>query len=286
MRDTDRAAATFDAVNTAPDAAESKLALIGHARPDALDDPTETALFARLAALAVKTLRARHVLDVGCGCGTPTLAAARAGAERVVGIDLSASNVELARRNVERARLQHCVSLLHASWDDVRSGRVDVGPVDLLVANPPYVPAGRGLAVDGGPSGTRLLEAIIHGVPRSLPGLALLFGSISNPLHLLDLLARRGFEVIDMLVQSVPFGAYTSVPSTLAQLRMLRARGRAWFCDVPAVAGCAPHAYLTLGIIAKRAPARDAVPSAARLALGRLLADYQRNGPSAAADHR
>jgi len=44
------------------------------------------------------------VLDVGCGSGATTLAAA-ASAERVVGVDLSQPLVELARRRARVARI-------------------------------------------------------------------------------------------------------------------------------------------------------------------------------------
>lgn len=50
------------------------------------------------------------LLDVGCGSGRYALALARAGAARVVGVDVSASMLALARREAERAGLaDRCV---------------------------------------------------------------------------------------------------------------------------------------------------------------------------------
>jgi SAM-dependent methyltransferase len=53
--------------------------------------------FEELLAREVSALKARRVLDVGCGTGATTLAAARAGAERALGIDLSAPMIEVAQ---------------------------------------------------------------------------------------------------------------------------------------------------------------------------------------------
>lgn len=244
-----------------------------------LEDPTETALFAQLVARAVHIVDAKRVLDVGCGAGIPTLAAARAGAEHVVGIDLMACNADLARRHVERAQLQDRVSILHGCWEDVCAGNLDVGAVDLVVANPPYIPSGEGVAVDGGPRGTRIAKSIIRGMPAGAQGLAMMFGSISDPLTLVRMLARNSLNVCEILVQSVPFGRYTSRPSTLQHLKRLRAAKYAWFCNTKASAGMAPYAYLTFGVIAKTSPAYTPQESVYD-ALADLLTRYQRDGAS------
>jgi precorrin-6B methylase 2 len=257
-------------------------------QPDTLDDPAETAAFARLVRRAVAQLRPRRVLDVGCGTGLPTIEAARAGAPRVIGIDLAPCNVFVARRNVRSAGLDPSVTVHHARWQDVLDGAFHVGEVDLLVANPPYVPGGEGNAVDGGPRGTRLLDAITERLPASVRGVALLFGSLSDPLHVLAQLERQGLVVTELFGMSVPFGRYTSQPGTLSLLKRLRQQHVAWFCDADAAdSNCAPHAYLTLGVLAERRaqPAREGVltfPESPR-ALARLLESYQRSGVAALA---
>jgi SAM-dependent methyltransferase len=53
--------------------------------------------FEELLAQEVMALKAHHVLDVGCGTGATTLAAARAGAERALGIDISAPMIAVAQ---------------------------------------------------------------------------------------------------------------------------------------------------------------------------------------------
>lgn len=244
-----------------------------------LDDALETRLFGELVYRSVRRLGARHVLDVGCGVGTPTLEAAHAGAARVVGVDLVRENVARARANIRHCRLDGRVSAHHASWRDVVSGRFAIGDVDLVVSNPPYVPGGRGSAVDGGPRGTSILDAIVDGVPGSVHGLALLFGSLSDPLQVIARLHGRGFAIRELLLESVPFGRYTSEPATLATLRRLRREGHAWFCNAAPTDEGAPHEYLTMGVVAHRdAESSPSQASAWRARVAALLDAYQRTG--------
>lgn len=217
------------------------------------EDPEESAIYARLVSRAVKITRAQRVLDVGCGAGIATLEAARAGAREVVGIDVERTSVEIACANIRQAGQETRASAHFASWQDVCFGRFPTC-ADLLVSNPPYGPAGIGRSVDGGFFGTSLLDDIIDHVPSSTCAVALLIGSITDPITFMSRMAARGFDVAHVFEHSVPFGRYASFPGTLRHLRSLRDQGRAFFCDVPAAPGCAPHAYLTLGLIAYRSP--------------------------------
>ena len=54
------------------------------------------------ALLGADALRGRRFLDVGCGTGMFTIAAARLGASEAVGLDVDARCVAVARRNAER----------------------------------------------------------------------------------------------------------------------------------------------------------------------------------------
>ena len=71
----------------------------------------------------------RVVLDVGCGAGVTTLAAA-AGAERVVGVDLSQPLVELARRRAQAAAIGN-VEFVVA---DAQTHDFAAGTFDLLIS--------------------------------------------------------------------------------------------------------------------------------------------------------
>jgi methylase of polypeptide subunit release factors len=222
---------------------------LGTAR-ETLDDPDETEFFAKLVGRAVKVLGASSVLDVGCGAGRPTLAAAQAGARYVLGIDVVERNVALTRRAARETGLTDRVSAHHASFHDLVRGKLTVPRFDLLVSNPPYVPGGEGTAVDGGASGRALIDPLLEQAPALADGVALLFGSLCDPRPILQKMLEQGFVIVEAMSQWVPFGRYTSQPQTLARLRELRAQGRAFFRDVPS-AEHPRHAYLTIGLLAK-----------------------------------
>jgi ubiquinone/menaquinone biosynthesis C-methylase UbiE len=71
----------------------------------------------------------RVVLDVGCGSGALTLAAATK-AERVVGVDLSAPLVELARRRAQAATIDHAEFVIA----DAQTHLFAAGAFDLLIS--------------------------------------------------------------------------------------------------------------------------------------------------------
>lgn len=81
-------------------------------------------------ALCHDELDGARVLELGCGLGLPSLAAARAGA-RVLATDLSPAAVALTRVNAERNGL--AVDVAVADWA-VPDVLVDAGPWDLVVA--------------------------------------------------------------------------------------------------------------------------------------------------------
>lgn len=111
-----------------------------------------------------------RVADVGTGSGclAVTLACEWPGA-RVVGTDVSAAALDVARENTRRHGVEGRVDLVASPYlDAVR------GPFDLLVANPPYVREedGAGLsrevrhepdvALFGGPGGLRDLAGVLR----------------------------------------------------------------------------------------------------------------------------
>jgi release factor glutamine methyltransferase len=103
-----------------------------------------------------------RVLEVGCGAGQASLAAARAGS-RVVATDRNRAALAWVR---DRAREQGLrVDVVRT---DLARG---LGRFDVVLANPPYLPtpadlpgedAGDRLALDGGPDGTRVLARLVR----------------------------------------------------------------------------------------------------------------------------
>lgn len=104
---------------------------------------------------------ASRVLDVGTGTGALALAAAQAGAREVVAVDVSVSAVVMAGVNAWLRRLPVRVAPGDALERDYRE------PFDVVLANPPYVPAARpgpprgaARAWDAGHDGRAIIERL------------------------------------------------------------------------------------------------------------------------------
>src|SRR6266540_3877665 len=60
----------------------------------------------------VRGVRAKTVLDIGCGLGDDAILLASYGAARVVGVDISPKSIEVARRRAARAGIADRVELI------------------------------------------------------------------------------------------------------------------------------------------------------------------------------
>lgn len=165
------------------------------------------------------------VLDVGSGTGALGIEAFRAGAASLTAIDLS-------RRSVLASWLN---SRLRGIPATVRRGDLfaPVAPhrFDLVLANPPYMPATgllppryrMGRCWDAGPDGRLLLDRICAGVSSVLneDGVLLLVQSeLADSQATLDRLGEAGMVPEVLARAHVPFG-----PVLRARAPMLRARG-------------------------------------------------------------
>ncbi|MBV8517670.1 MAG: methyltransferase [Acidobacteria bacterium] len=100
------------------------------------------------------------VLDVGTGSGILALAAAQRGAT-VLATDVNPRAIACARHNTDANGFANSIKILHA---DVYTG-LDRGKLDLIVANPPFLPTPPELELlltsGGGPYGTRIVSPLI-----------------------------------------------------------------------------------------------------------------------------
>jgi release factor glutamine methyltransferase len=117
------------------------------------------------------------ILDLGCGSGCLLLALlSELPNARGAGVDLSPEAVATASANAERHGLQRRARFLVADWDSGLAGRFDI-----VVSNPPYVPAAEiarlapevarhdpRLALDGGPDGLDSHRRLARVLPRRL----------------------------------------------------------------------------------------------------------------------
>jgi release factor glutamine methyltransferase len=134
---------------------------------------------------AVSRMRERRgegsVADVGTGSGCIAVAIAHyVPGVRVLGTDLDPQALEVARRNAARHHVQDRVELLLGDLLEPVPGHLD-----LVCANPPYLPEGADLpaevraqprrALFGGPTGSEVAERLLRAAAdRLAPGGALL----------------------------------------------------------------------------------------------------------------
>ncbi|MFP1624440.1 HemK2/MTQ2 family protein methyltransferase [Streptomyces sp. 5K101] len=176
-------------------------------------------------ALAREPLRpGADVLDLGTGSGALALVAARRGA-RVTAVDTSWRAVLTARVNAALAGQR--VEVLHGDLLAPAAGR----RFDLIVGNPPYVPApqprpprrGAAVAWDAGPDGRAVLDRICDGAaallrPRGV--LLLVQSALCGVTPTLERLRRTGLEPAVVERERVPFG-----PVLTSRAAWLRQRG-------------------------------------------------------------
>ncbi|KAJ2782453.1 Methyltransferase-like protein 5 [Coemansia javaensis] len=126
--------------------------------------PTTAHLAARMLYTAEATygdIAGRAVVDLGCGCGMLSLAAALMGAGCVTGIDVDADALDIAAENVEALEAEDVVDLVHASLCAAGGGDAGAlapnhallagmrGRFDTAVLNPPFgtKPGNKGIDV-------------------------------------------------------------------------------------------------------------------------------------------
>ncbi|MEV6612809.1 HemK2/MTQ2 family protein methyltransferase [Streptomyces sp. NPDC051051] len=164
------------------------------------------------------------VLDVGTGSGALALEAARLGT-RVTAVDVSRRAVYAARWNARRAGLP--VRVLRGNLFEPVRGRT----FDLVLANPPYVPApaggraprGPARAWDAGGDGRLVLDRICREAPGLLrPGgvLLLVHSALSDPDRTVRHLRAADLKASVTRRRRIPFG-----PVLRSREEWLRRRG-------------------------------------------------------------
>jgi release factor glutamine methyltransferase len=141
-------------------------------------------------ALARK-LAAPRIVDVGTGSGAIAIALARhhPGAE-ITAIDISSGALAIARRNAERHGVANRIQFLEGDL----LGPVAAESFDLVVSNPPYIPAADmatlpigvrqyepHLALDGGPGGFAIFDRLVEQARSRVGGGGHLVIEIGSP---------------------------------------------------------------------------------------------------------
>lgn len=114
-----------------------------------------------------------RILDLCCGSGCIACALGHElPATKLVAVDISASALEVCRKNIATNRLSSRIICMQA--DATSSPPLGIGQFDMIVSNPPYIPSGDILkldssvrdyepiwALDGGLDGLKFYKAII-----------------------------------------------------------------------------------------------------------------------------
>jgi SAM-dependent methyltransferase len=214
--------------------------------------PTHTS---RTIAEALEIGAGETVIDVGCGSGVLSLVAARLGAGRVIGVDLSEEAIEVARRNAVLLEVDERVEFRVGNLlDPVRGIEADViigdvsGIPDEIAAVSGWFPDGRA----GGPTGSELPAAMLESVNESgclRPGgrLFLPTGTIQAEGRILEV-ARRIFGAANLqslLEREFPLPDVVARSKAVARMMKegildLHARGsrllwrlQVWRCEMP-----------------------------------------------------
>lgn len=165
---------------------------------DVLTPRPETELVVEEALDCVAAMRAggrppRSIVDVGTGTGCLAISLAReVSGAWVIATDTSPAALAVARRNARAHGVGARVALVQASLVDAIAG-----PIDMIVSNPPYVPAADlaalppevrnfepEMALAGGLDGLDVIRDLVNQAPRALaPGgwLVFEFGAGQEP---------------------------------------------------------------------------------------------------------
>ncbi|MCB8875499.1 peptide chain release factor N(5)-glutamine methyltransferase [Acidisoma silvae] len=215
---TEAEAGTFQAMVTRRAAREPAAVIIGHREFWSLDflvtadtliprPDSETVIEA-----ALDYRRDRppsRILDLGTGTGCLLLSALSEFQDAWgLGVDLSPPAALVAEANARRLGLADRAAIMVGRWTDALAGRFD-----LILSNPPYIPAGDipglmpeverfepHLALDGGPDGLDPYRRLFGDLPRILlpGGLALFEFGIGQAEALVALAETLSLKVIDV----------------------------------------------------------------------------------------
>lgn len=195
-------------------------------------------------ALTRREGRLRRLIDFGCGSSLPTLGAIlplpeAQRPEQVWALDINDAALEASRHNVAAAGLAQRYRIEPRDMLEVLAAHAQGAlPADLVVANPPYVPApadaqpGFLTPVDGGTDGLRYLRPLLQGPIERGTWVALVASSLSSPARLAQLV-DEGFHVLHCGAHTVPFGPYLKSEPIHAHVQVLRGQGEVDFFGLP-----------------------------------------------------
>lgn len=196
-----------------------------------------------------------RVMELGCGTGILSIAAAKLGARHVVAVDIDTKALDITLYNARLNDVESQIEVRFGSWYEKAGDLAGMNKEeqwDAIIATPPQTPGSYHFGPRyGGPDGTHHLFRVINGARAFLNPqggrLWLLAISLANPKSLLELLSRhfKSVAVVDQTERFFSPDEYESMAEGLfPYLLRLRSEGRADFCDL----GDARHSFQNLFI--------------------------------------
>jgi D-alanine--D-alanine ligase len=183
-----------------------------------------------------------RVLDLGCGAGLLSIAAARLGAGCVVATDIDPRALDATMKNAQANGVAEKIIVRGGSWYEALEDYSisDKGRFDVIIATPPQTPGLYPFGPRyGGPDGTKHLSIILQGAPAFLNPdrgrLWLMAISLANPSELLHQVRQYFHDVSIVHETERPFtgNEYESLHKGLMDhLLKLRSSGHSDFKDV------------------------------------------------------
>lgn len=140
----------------------------------------ETETLVEEALKVLKNIKHPEILELGTGTGCLAVSLTIHKTDcRMTALDVSSEALKMARKNIEFHGLGQKVKLIKSNLFDV-FGQGKKNTFDLIISNPPYVPeedfrslsrevlSEPRLALDGGPQGLLIIEAILDQAPYFL----------------------------------------------------------------------------------------------------------------------
>lgn len=200
------------------------------------DDIYDTLLYSRLISRAINE-STKKLVDLGAGSSIPTLLALRNTQRfdlKTFAIDIDPEALKVSQRNAHSLGLASSYTFIHSSIPSALDSKQFTDDDTLIVSNPPYIPTPENISdyhlipINGGWDGTDFLtELLKHDHPKGMT-LALLWGSLSNPLKMIKLIEDK-YEVLHLEAVRIHFGNYTQIPFIKTHLYELRDMGHVIF---------------------------------------------------------
>lgn len=142
-----------------------------------------------------------RVLDMGTGTGILAEEAAKK-AEHVLAADINKKAINYCKKNIKNKKIKFVVSDL---FSNVK------GKFDLIIFNPPYLPADprvKDLTIDGGKKGHEIIEKFlntIHHYLYSSGKILLVFSSLTGKEKVKDIIKKEDFNYKELSKQKLYF---------------------------------------------------------------------------------